>query len=112
MIYENNQRNTQRVAASFPINLSFGSQITLVGQIKDLSLKSAFINVRSNSIHMAIHDELTFCITNLPNNIEGSIEGSARISRIAPGEGIAIFFTKMDESSTNLLQRFIEQSVK
>ncbi len=103
----NNQRNTQRVDLIIPIHLSFGSQITLLGQIKDISLKSAFITIKSSSIHMDIHDDLLFSIENLPNNPEAKIHGSARISRVAPGEGIAIYFTKMDESSSNHLQRLV-----
>ena len=102
----NNQRITQRFNLSLPIQLIFGSQITLAGQIKDLSLKSAFITVKS-SIHMATNDELEFAIPNLPADPKAVIQGSARISRVAAGEGIAIYFTKMDEKSTNLLQQLI-----
>ena len=99
-----NNRDTQRLNLSVPIHLMFGSQITLIGQIKDISLKSAFINVKS-SIHMAVHDELKFNIENLPGNMDGCIQGSAMISRIALGEGIAIYFIKMDKTSLDLLQR-------
>ena len=102
----NNQRNIQRLSLSFPIDLIFGTQITLHGQIKDLSLKSAFIIVKS-SIHMDTNDELKFSITGLPDDPDGVIEGSATISRVAPGEGIAIYFTKMDERSTKNLQRIV-----
>lgn len=101
-----NQRNLQRFPVTLPINISFGSQITLQGQIKDLSLKSAFINIRS-SIHMAQNDELNFAIEKIPNNSEGRIEGSARISRIVVGEGIAIYFIKMDEASSTCLEQLI-----
>jgi hypothetical protein len=106
-----NQRNTDRVSSNLPIQLGFGSQITLSGQIKDLSLKAAFVIVKS-SIHMATHDELTFTIENLPFNIDGTITGSARISRVAPGEGIAIFFIKLDDTSNNLLHRLVGQTAK
>ncbi len=106
-----NQRNSQRYPVILPILLSFGTQITLQGQLKDLSLKSAFINVKSSSIHMAIHDDLTFVVEKLPNGIEGTIEGAARISRVAPGDGIAVYFTKMDDASTENLQRLIDAGV-
>ena len=102
----NNQRDIQRVNVSIPIALIFGTQITLKGQVKDLSLKSVFVMVKS-SIHMATNDELEFNIENLPSNIEGSIRGSARISRVALGEGIAIYFTKLDETSAKNLQNLI-----
>ena len=102
----NNHRSAQRYQFSLPIHLSFGSQITLLGQIKDLSLKSAFIIVKS-SIHMAIHDDLKFLIGNPTDEVESRIEGSARISRVAVGEGIAIYFTQMDGVSTKNLLRMI-----
>ena len=102
-----NHRETQRFNLSIPIHLIFGSQITLLGQIKDLSLKSAFINIKS-SIHMALNDELKFNIGNLPGNLDSCIQGSARISRVAVGEGIAIYFTKMDDTSAGRLQRLID----
>ncbi len=101
-MYPNNNRSTERFPASLSINLMFGTQITLKGQIRDLSLKSAFILVRS-SISMDVNDGLSFSIEN-PNNAEASIQGSATISRVSIGEGIAIYFTKMDEESTNHLQ--------
>ena len=105
--HSNNNRTNQRFSFSVPIHLIFGSQITLMGQIKDLSLKSAFINVKSNSIHMAINDELQFMIEKIPNNANAIIEGSARISRVSAGEGIAIYFIKMDEKSTTHLKGLI-----
>jgi len=98
-----NHREAPRVSSALPVNLIFGSQITLLGQVKDLSLKSAFIRVKS-SIHMAIHDELEF-------NINSSIQGFARISRVAPGEGIAIYFTKIDEASSSRLQQLVGVAV-
>ena len=100
-----NQRNAQRINLSIPIQLIFGTQITLKGQLKDISVNSAFITIKS-SVHMATNDELKFVIDNLPN-IEGSIQGRARISRVAPGEGIAIYFTEMNKTSLNNLQRLI-----
>jgi hypothetical protein len=106
----NNQRNTQRINVFLPIQLSFGTQIVLQGQMKDLSAKSTFVIIKS-SIHMECNDDLTFLIENLPNNIEGSIQGSARISRVVPGEGIAIYFTKMDEKSAANLQRLMGQNI-
>ena len=102
----NNQRNTQRVNLSIPIQLIFGTQITLNGQVKDLSLKGAFINIKS-SVHMATSDELKFIIANLPGNADTCIQGTARISRVAPGEGIAIYFTEINKTSLNHIQQLI-----
>jgi hypothetical protein len=103
------QRNTQRVNVTHPIQISFGSQIVLQGQLKDLSLKSAFV-ILKGSVHMAANDQLAFLIENIPN-IPGSIKGSARISRIIPGEGIAIYFIKIEEESVSRLQRLIKSEL-
>ena len=101
-----NNRTSARYHLILPIDLSFGTQITLQGQLKDISLKSAFVNVRS-SIHMAVNDEVGFTIPKLPHAQDVQIQGSARISRVSKGEGIAIYFTKIDESSTEHLQKLI-----
>ena len=104
--YSNNKRQTPRFAFNFPIQLSFGSQITLTGQLKDLSLKSAFVKIKS-SIYMQPNDELSFTIQRSLNSVEEFIHGLARISRIAKGEGIAIYFTKMDDNSTTRLKELL-----
>ena len=105
-----NQRSSKRFCLSLPVQISFGSQITLQGQIKDLSLKSAFIIIKS-SVHMAMNEELTFVIEDLPHDPEGRVEGSARISRVAVGEGIAIYFTRVDDASIRHLQCLTGASV-
>ena len=102
----NNQRQTQRVPAGLPIQISYGSQITIQGTLKDLSLKSAFIVIK-NSIYMQMNDEISFAILRAPQSTEIIVQGMARISRISPGEGIAIYFTKMDDTSTNALKEIV-----
>ncbi len=99
-----NHRSSERFKTQLPISLSFGSQITLQGQVKDISTKSAFIAIKS-SVHMAVHDELTFKIS---PDVNSAIEGTGSISRVSPGEGIAIYFTKMDTDSTKQLDQFIK----
>ncbi len=101
-----NKRKISRIHSNLPIQLSFGSQITLEGYLKDVSLKSAFIKLKS-SIFLQPNDELTFRIQRPAQDDKDRIEGSARISRIAKGEGIAIYFTKMDEGSTSRLKELI-----
>ncbi len=103
----NNQRKTQRVGLSLPIQISFGSQITLTGQIKDLSLKSAFIVIKS-SIYMQLNDEISFAIQYPSDSPAENVQGSARISRLAIGEGIAIYFTKLDEGSSDRLRKLVD----
>lgn len=102
-----NQRQNQRVPVSLTIKMSFGSQVTLTGRIKDLSLKSAFILVKS-SVHMDLNDEISFVIEHPSDNSQQGVQGLARISRVSGGEGIAIYFIRMDEASTNLLKQWVQ----
>ena len=104
----NNQRQTERVNLNLPIQISFGSQITLQGQLRDISSKSAFIKIKA-SIFMQPNDELNFEIQPSANGPDGCIQGAARISRIAVGEGIAIYFVKMEEESSRLLQQLVQK---
>ncbi len=105
----NNKRQDPRYTSSFPIQIIIGTQITLQGQLRDLSLKSAFIKIKE-SIFMQPNDELNFIIRRSVENLEDCVQGQARISRIAVGEGIAIYFTKMDEDSTNRLKQMVESN--
>lgn len=100
----NNQRQSSRASSSLPIQISIDSQITLKGELKDLSLKSAFIRVKT-SVYIQTHDEVDFTIQLSPTDL---IKGSAHISRISPGEGFAIYFTTMDDASTTLLKKIVE----
>ena len=102
-----NQRQSQRVPISLSVKISFGSQVTLTGRIRDLSLKSAFIIVKSG-VHMQLNDEISFVIEHPSENSQKGVEGLARISRVAAGEGIAVYFIKMDEASSNLLRQWVE----
>ena len=102
-----NQRQNQRVPISLSVKISFGSQVTLSGRIRDLSLKSAFILVKGG-VHMQLNDELAFVIENPDTSVQQDVQGSARISRVSAGEGIAIYFVKMDEASTNQLRKMLE----
>lgn len=105
--YTNNQRQNQRVLVSLAAKISFGSQVTLTGRIKDLSLKSAFILIKGG-VHMQLNDEITFVIEPPEGPQQMSVSGMARISRVSAGEGIAIYFVKMDEESTGQLRKILE----
>ena len=102
----NNQRQSQRVTLSLPIQISYGSQITVQGHIKDLSLKSAFIVIK-NSVFMQLNDEVGFSILRSASSAEIIAQGTACISRLVAGEGIAIYFMKMDEASTNRIKELV-----
>jgi len=100
---QENRRQHNRIASNWPVEISIGSQVVIQGRLKDLSVKSAFVRMKS-SVYMKINDELGFTIKCSPedNGSEGTVSGEARISRIAPGEGIAIYFTKLMEGSSRL----------
>ncbi len=101
-----NQRESNRVAVNMPIQLSFGTQIVLQGQLKDLSLKSAFVLVKS-SICMAPNDELSFALEISKEHPKGTVYGTAVISRVNVGEGIAIYFSKLNDAATARLGQIV-----
>ena len=101
-----NHRRVPRTLSHLPIQLSFGSQIIVQGQLKDISLKSAFVCMKGN-IYMQPHDEVSFAIQRSLDSAEALVEGWARISRIADGEGIAIYFTQMDNDSLSRLKELV-----
>jgi hypothetical protein len=101
-----NQRRSDRVQINRPIQIRIGSQITLLGELRDLSLRSAFIRMK-NSTYMETNDEIGFAIPGDSASSENIIEGSARISRIEKGEGIAVYFTKLQDGSSGRIQELV-----
>ena len=91
------QRQEYRVGTDLPATISVGSQLTIQGRLKDLSLKSAFIIIKS-SVYLQLHEEVGFAIMSSPNDVKPAIFGTARISRLVPGEGLAIYFTSMSDA--------------
>ncbi|MBF0594793.1 MAG: PilZ domain-containing protein [Candidatus Omnitrophica bacterium] len=104
----NNQRRDVRVSSELPATISVGSQLTLKGQLKDLSLKSAFIRIKNN-VYFQLNDEVGFAIQESEDETRIIIEGVARISRIALGEGLAIYFTKMEDASVKRLKELVKE---
>ncbi len=102
-----NQRQNQRVQVNLTVKISFGSQVTLTGRIRDLSPKSAFIVIKAG-VHMQLNDELAFVIDHPLGPTHRGAEGTARISRVSAGEGIAIYFTKLDDASTAQIRQWVE----
>lgn len=100
------QRRDPRVISEFPVMISVGSQITVQGHLKDLSLNSAFIKIKNN-IFLKSGDEVGFAIQSSPSDADALIEGLACISRIVPGEGFAIYFSKIDEASLKYLKKLL-----
>lgn len=105
--FYNNQRKNQRVTVNLTVKISFGSQVTLAGRIRDLSVKSAFILIKGG-VHMQLNDEINFVIEAVEGSQQPAVSGMARISRVSAGEGIAIYFVKMDDASSSQLRKLVE----
>jgi hypothetical protein len=104
----NEQRRDPRISSEFPVRISIGSQITVQGYLKDLSLNSAFIRIKNN-IFVKAGDDLGFAIQASPDDADALVEGTARISRIVPGEGLAIYFSKMSDNSLKNLKKLLSK---
>ena len=97
------QRLASRTNSELPTRINIGTQLTFQGRLKDLSLKSAFIKVKE-SVFLQPSDEIGFAIQ---CSVDNCIEGMARVSRIVAGEGFAVYFTKIDESSMSRLRQLV-----
>jgi hypothetical protein len=104
----NEQRQETRIGVELPARVSIGSQLTMQGYLKDLSLKSAFIAMKSK-LYLQPNDEIGFAIYRSADDDTDFIQGIGRISRIVVGEGLAIYFTKLDEASTGRLKELLKQ---
>lgn len=102
----NDQRGQPRVNVEFPATVSVGSQLTVKGQLKDLSLNSAFIKIK-NSIFLNINDEIGITIQ-CSDDEKDTIQGLARISRMVPGEGFVVYFTKIDDNSLKCIKKILQ----
>lgn len=105
----NDKRGQQRIEVELPVAISVGSQLTVNGQLKDISLNSAFIRIKS-SIYLNVNDEVGIAIQFSPEDATIQIQGLARISRIIPGEGFAVYFTKLDEDSLKSIKKLLLRS--
>ncbi|MBF0486108.1 MAG: PilZ domain-containing protein [Candidatus Omnitrophica bacterium] len=103
------QRKELRISSNFAASISIGSQLTVQGQLKDLSFKSAFIKIK-NSIFLQSNDEVGLVIQCSSTNADDVIESVARVSRIVVGEGIAVYFTKMNDISAARLRKLLQDS--
>ena len=107
-IGNNDLRGQPRVNVEFPATISVGSQLTVKGFLKDLSLSSAFIRIKNN-IYLNINDEVGVSIQCSSNDPNVLIQGLARISRIVPSEGFVVYFTKIDEVSLKQIKKFLQK---
>jgi hypothetical protein len=102
------QRQESRVEIDLPAQISVGSQLVLQGRLKDISLKSAFIIMKS-SVYLKVNDEVGFAVQRVAGDKDNFIQGMACVSRIAVGDGMAVYFTRMDERSTGRLKALLKQ---
>jgi hypothetical protein len=104
----NDQRQQPRVSLELPATISIGTQLTINGQVKDLSLSSAFIKIK-NMVYLNVNDEVGLVVQASPTDTTIIIEGTVRISRIVPGEGFAVYFVKVDDNSTKNIKKFLQK---
>ena len=104
---QDNRRQDNRITAKFPVDLQVDSQITIRGELKDISEKSAFIVIKE-SVFIQLNDEFGFRIKKDANDPEASVTGKARVSRIEKGEGIAIYFTQLIGDSPMRLKQLLD----
>ncbi len=102
------QRSQPRISLELPATITVGSQITIKGQIKDLSMNSAFIRLK-NVIYLRVNDEIGISIQCSIDDTEVLIEGSACVSRIVPGEGFAVYFTQLNEDSLRYIKKILQK---
>lgn len=100
------KRGQPRVELDLPVAISVGSQLTINGHLKDISTNSAFIRIKS-SIYLDLNDEIGITIQCSSTDASVHIQGTARISRIVPGEGFAVYFTKLDEDSQKCIKKLL-----
>ena len=102
------KRGQQRVSVDFPATISVGTQLTVKGLLKDISLGSAFITIKTN-IYLNVNDEIGVAIQSSPEDETVLVQGLARISRIVPGEGFAVYFTKIDDESLKNIKKLLQK---
>jgi len=105
----NDQRGQPRASVEFPATISVGSQLTVKGQLKDISLNSAFIKIK-NSIFLNVNDEVGITIQCSPDDEKEVIQGVAHISRMVPGEGFVVYFSKIDDNSIRIIKKILQKA--
>jgi PilZ domain len=105
----NDQRGQPRVNVEFPATVSVGTQLTVKGQLKDLSMNSAFIRIKNN-LYLNINDEVGITIQCSSDDAGVQIQGLARISRMVPGEGFVVYFTKIDDNSLKNIKKVLQKA--
>ncbi|MDE2028845.1 MAG: PilZ domain-containing protein [Candidatus Omnitrophica bacterium] len=105
----NEQRSQPRVNLEIPATISIGSQLSVKGQLKDLALNSAFIKIK-NILYLNVNDEIGITIEGYAEDPNAKIAATARISRIVPGEGFAVYFTQVDEESLKCIKKLLQKS--
>ena len=111
MAFNNEQRQEFRTSSELPAQISIGSQLTLKGRLKDVSLKSAFVVIKE-SVFLEAGDEIIFSFQAASDDTSEAIQGTARVSRLVKAEGFAIYFTKIDDASMVRLKKIVRDLEK
>lgn len=99
----NDKRKEQRVPVVAKIKISIGTQFTVEGQIKDLTVNSAFILMRNN-IYLNTNDDVLYEF----QVADYVVKGKANVTRIVKGEGFVICFMNLDPVSQKNLMLILQ----
>lgn len=100
-------RQSERVTVvHHSVHLSLAPQLTIFGELKDISLSGAFVRVK-NRIYFENDTPIDFMIKRTKSSTYEWIEGSGIIARIAHKDGIGIRFTDFKHDSSSRLKRLI-----
>ena len=100
------RRQERRIQSNLPVELKLDAQVTVTGTLKNISPRSAFVQLRE-SAYMRLHDEFQFFIKRSSTDVSRGISGRARITRIAEGEGIGIYFVDLEKKSVPQLEQLL-----
>ena len=100
------RRREYRNTIETPIKINVGTQLSVLGQTKDISINSALILIKNN-IFLDTNDKITFSFEYSTKGEKLTVEGSAYVSRIIKGEGFAISFTQLTGNSLSNLKKIL-----
>lgn len=104
------QRKEARVNTQSSVLISIGTQLSFQGQLRDLSMNSAFV-VAKDSIFLEAGDAITLSFPMASANTEDPLKVFACVSRMVKGEGFAVYFTKMTDSVKEELQKLCRTKI-
>lgn len=101
------KRQESRINSSLSVLVSIGTQLTLKGNLRDLSMTSAFVNIKE-SVFIETGDDITLSFNQSNVEVDDFIKVSAKVSRLVKGEGFAVYFTKVTDSAKEEIQKLCQ----